>query len=135
MQFFHVQGTQLTIYLKMKYNFWFPMTHFLLMKIRSKTTEYATMKKKRVNKINKIKIDLDKDIQKLEKSDKDQEDYMIMNGKKAQLKAIREKRIEGVLIRSKALWIAHGEKVTSYFCGLEKRHYISKKKNIYGQAH
>ena len=35
---------------------------------------------------------------------------MIMNGKKAELKAIREKRIEGVLIRSKARWIAHGEK-------------------------
>ena len=56
---------------------------------------------------------------------------MIMNGKKAELKAIREKRIEGVLLRSKARWIAHGEKVTSYFCSLEKRHYISKKKYIY----
>ena len=53
---------------------------FLLMKIRSKTTVYTTMKKKRVNK---KEIDLEKDIQKLEKSDKSQEDYMIMNGKKA----------------------------------------------------
>ena len=51
---------------------------------------------------------------------------MIMNGKKAELNAIREKRPEGVLLRSKARWIAHGEKVTSYFCSLEKRHYISK---------
>ena len=93
------------------------------MKILSKTIAYATMKKKRVNK---KEIDLEKDIQKLEKSDKSQEDCMIMNGKKAELKAIREKRIEGVLLRSKARGIAHGEKVTSYFCSLEKRHYISK---------
>ena len=76
------------------------------------------MKKKRVNK---KEIDLEKDIQKLEKSDKSQQDCMIMNGKKAELKAIREKRIEGVLIRSKARWKAHSEKVTNYFCSLEKR--------------
>ena len=57
------------------------------------------MKKKRVNK---KEIDLEKDIQKLQKSDKSQEDCMIMNGKKTELKAIREKRFEGVLIRSKA---------------------------------
>ncbi len=93
------------------------------MKIRSKTIAYATMKKKRENK---KETDLEKDIQKLEKSDKSQQDCMITNDKKAELKAIREKRIEGVLIRSKARWIAHGEKVTSYFCSLEKRHYISK---------
>ena len=96
---------------------------FLLTKIRSKTIAYATMKKKRVNK---KEIDLEKDIQKLEKSDKSQEDCMLMNGRKAELKAIREKRTEGVLLRSKARWIAHGEKVTIYFCSLEKRHYISK---------
>ena len=40
---------------------------------------------------------------------------MIMNGKKAELKMIWEKRIEGVLLRCKARWIGHGEKVASYF--------------------
>lgn len=34
--------------------------------------------------------------------------------------------MEGVLLRSKARWIAEGEKTSQYFCGLEKRHYISK---------
>ena len=34
--------------------------------------------------------------------------------------------MEGVLLRSRARWIAEGEKVTTYFCGLEKRNYISK---------
>ena len=96
---------------------------FLLMKIQSKTIAYATMKKKRANLKT---IHLEKDIQKLGKSNKSQEDCM--NGKKAELKAIREKRVED----SKARGIAHGEKVTSYFCSLEKRHYIGKK---YGQAY
>ena len=34
--------------------------------------------------------------------------------------------MEGVLLRSRARWIAEGEKITKYFCGLEKRNYISK---------
>ena len=48
------------------------LSDFLLMKIPSETTAYATMKKKRVNK---KETDLEKDIQKLEKSDKSQQDY------------------------------------------------------------
>ena len=43
-----------------------------------------------------------------------------------ELVAIRDKRMEGVLLRSRARWIADGEKITKYFCGLEKRNYISK---------
>ena len=43
-----------------------------------------------------------------------------------ELIAIREKRMEGVLLRSRARWIAEGEKIKKYFCGLEKRNYISK---------
>ena len=35
--------------------------------------------------------------------------------------------MEGVLLRSKARWVAEGEKITKYFCSLEKRHFISKK--------
>ena len=41
------------------------------------------------------------------------------------------KSMEGVLLRSKARWVAEGEKITKYFCSLEKRNFISKqmKKN------
>ena len=45
---------------------------------------------------------------------------------KQELVAIRDKRMEGVLLRSRARWIADGEKITKYFCGLEKRNYVSK---------
>ena len=43
-----------------------------------------------------------------------------------ELIAIREKRMQGVLLRSTARWIAEGEKITKYFCGLENHNYISK---------
>ena len=31
-----------------------------------------------------------------------------------------------VLLRSKARWVAEGEKITKYFCSLEKRNFIRK---------
>ena len=34
--------------------------------------------------------------------------------------------MEGVLLRSKARWVAEGEKITKYFYSLEKRNFISK---------
>ena len=34
--------------------------------------------------------------------------------------------MEGVLVRSRARWIGEREKVSNYFCSLEKRHYRSK---------
>ena len=32
----------------------------------------------------------------------------------------------GVLLRSKARWVVEWEKITKYFCNLEKRNYVSK---------
>ena len=34
--------------------------------------------------------------------------------------------MEGVLLRSKAKWLAEGEKITEYFCNVEKRNNVSK---------
>lgn len=34
--------------------------------------------------------------------------------------------MEGVLLRSRARWLADGEKISKYFCNLERRHYVSK---------
>ena len=43
------------------------------------------------------------------------------------LVALREKKMEGVLLRSRARWIAKGKKITKYFfCEFEKRNYVSK---------
>ena len=43
-----------------------------------------------------------------------------------ELVSLRKKTMEGVLLRSKARWVAVGEKVSKYFCNLEKRRYVSK---------
>ena len=34
--------------------------------------------------------------------------------------------MEGVLLRSRARWLADGERISNYFCNLEKRHFICK---------
>ena len=55
------------------------------------------------------------------------EEYAALPYIPEELVAIRDKRMEGVLLRSRVRWIADGEKITKYFCGLEKRNYISTK--------
>ena len=94
------------------------------MLIRSKTISYSTMKKKKENEKER---QLEGEIDILEKRDNiNENDRVILNEKKEELKNLREKRMEGVLLRSKARWIAEGEKNSSYFCNLEKRHFVSK---------
>jgi exonuclease III len=96
---------------------------FLLVKIREKTIAYATMKKKKTNEEEKKLI---KEIDTLESMVKNIADSVTFEEKKAQLQEIREKRMEGVLIRSRARYVADGEKPSKYFCSLEKRNYVSK---------
>ena len=97
---------------------------FLLMKIRAKTISYATMKKRKTAEEEKS---LEYDIIRLERVGYTcEDDLKVIEAKKQQLKVIREKRMEGVLLRSRARWVAEGEKISSYFCNLEKRHYVSK---------
>ena len=98
---------------------------FLLMKIRSKTIAFATMKKR---KAQEKEDKLLKDIETLERSrNKTENDIKILKEKNKELTSLREKRIQGVVLRSKAKWVAEGEKVTKYFCSLEKRNYVCKR--------
>ena len=39
---------------------------------------------------------------------------------------IRNDKLKGYMIRSKAQYIDQGEKPKKYFCALEKHHYVSK---------
>ena len=97
---------------------------FLLMKIRSKTISYASMKKKKMAEEEKK---IEEDLIRLEKVGcKCADDIKDIEAKKDRLKIIREKHMEGVLLRSRARWVSEGEKISSYFCNLEKRHYVSK---------
>ena len=46
--------------------------------------------------------------------------------KKRLLENLRKEKLQGTIIRSKALWVDEGEKPTKYFCNLESRNYVNK---------
>ena len=99
----------------------------LLMKIRSATISYASMKKR---KQEERQSELERDIANLEQQRAltEEENNRLLENKQ-ELILIREKKMKGVLLRSRARWVANGEKITKYFCALEKRNYISKTMN------
>ena len=104
---------------------------FLLRKIRSRTISYATMKKKKKKKENKKTREKEdsllRDIKLFEeKESKTETDIKHIAEKNKELGSLRKKTMEGVLLRSKPRWMAEGEKISKYFCNLEKRHYVSK---------
>ena len=98
---------------------------FLLMKVRSKTIAYATMKKKKRKENEETLI---KSIEEIERRPfKTDNELKILKEKNEELVSLRNEIMKGVLLRSKARWISDGEKVTKYFCNLEKRNFISKR--------
>lgn len=99
---------------------------FLKSEIRGKTIAYATAKKKEEDKQEKI---LDKKINMQHKkynSNANAENLDKLNELQNELKALREKKVEGIITRAKAKWHLEGEKSTKYFCNLENRHYQEK---------
>ena len=93
----------------------------LLMEIRGKTIAYSTFKKGQF--IDKEKNILE-EIESLE--NREHIEYELLESKRKELYDIRQIKMEGVKIRSKARWINDGEKVTKYFCNMENRNYVSK---------
>lgn len=82
------------------------------------------MKKKENNKKEAM---LEKDIQELDKKcNKSENEINQLKEKTEQLKRLRETKIQGVLIRSKARYATYGERISKYYCNMEKRHYVSK---------
>ena len=96
----------------------------LLMKIRQKTISYAVFNKRKKkekepqieNRINTLESQTLLPV----------EETIELKDSTEELTKIREEKMEGVLIRSRARWVAEGEKITSYFCRLEQRNYVSK---------
>ena len=98
------------------------------MKIRARTISYATMKRKKKKKKTREKEEsLLRNIKLFEeKESKTETDIKHIAEKNKELVSLRKKTMEGVLLRSKARWVAEGEKISKYFCNLEKRHYVRK---------
>ena len=95
----------------------------LLLEIRSTTVSFSSALKK---KENNTAYKLESEIQILENEDP-VENFDVINLKQEELKTIREKKLKGTLIRSKARWVEHSEKPSRYFCNLENRNFISKR--------
>ena len=96
----------------------------LLMEIRKAVMGYSVKKKRQDYEEEK---NLEIEITQLENNlNKTEENMITLLQKKNALQTLRERKVEGIILRSKARWAAQGEKVTKYFCNLEKRHFVSK---------
>ena len=96
----------------------------LLMKIRAKTISYAAYKKKKFEENeNRLLSEIDTLEKKPNLNNFEQD---LLKSKHEELINLRDFRLRGVLLRSRARWVEDGEKVSSYFCSLEKRNYVNK---------
>lgn len=96
----------------------------ILLEIRGKTISYAAYKKKQARqKENKLRSE----IKKLEDHHTiNENDLVLLEAKKEELRLLRQQNIEGMIVRSKIKWIQEGERPSKYFCHLEKRNFVQK---------
>eukprot|EP00745_Piridium_sociabile_P004275 TRINITY_DN12531_c0_g1_i2.p1 TRINITY_DN12531_c0_g1~~TRINITY_DN12531_c0_g1_i2.p1 ORF type:complete len:233 (-),score=32.72 TRINITY_DN12531_c0_g1_i2:446-1144(-) len=94
----------------------------LLMEIRGKCISYSAHKKKVEGQREAALIE---EITELEKHI-DERNMQTLQEKKDSLQALRKKKVDGMIVRSRAKWIHEGEKNSKYFCGLEKRNFVEK---------
>ena len=95
----------------------------LLLEIRSKTIAFSSaLKRKEVDRVTQ----LESEIVDLDNSDPEG-NFDVIKEKQGELIKLREKKLEGTLIRAKARWIEKSEKPSSYFCSLENRNFVSKR--------
>ena len=97
----------------------------LLLKTRELAIKHSSAKRKEA----KIEMEtLEKEIRNLEKNITINK-VEVLREKKERSETIRQKHMEGVMIRSCARWIERGEKASSYFCHLEKRNSCERRPN------
>ena len=95
----------------------------LLLEIRSKSISFSTaLKKKQISLLEQ----LESEIINLEKNDA-VKNFDIISEKQEIIKTMREEKLNGMLIRSRARWVSQGEKPSKYFFALENRHFTSKR--------
>ena len=101
----------------------------ILLVIRGETIKYSSYKKK-VSEEKEVK--LEKDIKHLEEkvqtniNEISNEEILLLQEKHEALREIRQKKIEGVMLRSRCRYEELGEKPTKYFLNLENRNYQEK---------
>jgi len=97
----------------------------LLMEIRGKAISYSTFKKRREKEEEDKLLN---DINDLEVRDGlDQDSVILLEEKRHRLQELREKHLNGMIIRSRIQWLQEGEKPSRYFCNLENRNFCNKR--------
>ena len=94
----------------------------LLMELRGQSISYGSFKKKQRNNQEKELISKITILENNLKENKEEE----LDNLKTDLQDIRQERLKGSMIRSRAEYMDKGERATKYFCGLEKHNYVSK---------
>jgi len=97
------------------------------LQIRGKAIAYGSAMKKEQNKNEKEQENNFEKAYQAYISNPTDENLDRMKKIENQLKVIREKKIEGVMIRAKAKWHCEGEANSRYFLNLENKHYTEKK--------
>ena len=94
----------------------------LLLKIREKSISYSCHKKKvDTDSERKLQEQIDCISENLCEDNLDQLEHL-----KIQLNELRDKKVQGMIIRSRIKWIQNGEKPSKYFCNLENRNFVDK---------
>ena len=94
----------------------------LLMEIRGETISYSSHKKKQNDK---KETQLAANILKLEQNLKE-DNLQELEKLKLELTELRQTKVKGAVIRSRATNLLEGKKPTKYFCSLETHNYLSK---------
>ena len=97
------------------------------LEIRGKTIAYSSAQKRELNKNEK---ELENNFNKMYKKYTENPTELNLDRLKNienELKTLRERKIEGVMMRAKAKWHCEGETSSKYFLNLEKRHYTEKR--------
>ena len=95
----------------------------LLMKIRGKTITFSAKEKR--NQFNR-ETELIKEIEFLELNPTLSNLTELIQDKKYELQEIRNIKLRGNMIRSRAQWIDEGERPTKFFCALETKNFLDK---------
>ena len=65
------------------------------------------------------------DIKQLEEN-RTENNLKVLEHKREELFQLRQKELDGMIVRSRTKWLCEGEKNTEYYCNLEKRNVVQK---------
>ena len=98
----------------------------LKMEIRGNSIAYSSRKKKKRGLEERTLLQEIETLEQRLSENPSEETAQTLNSKRSDLEKLREPGVTGMMIRTRARWVEHGEKPSRYFCNLEKRQYTSK---------